>query len=202
MVYHIAGSATDPRFPLKHEEILEPIDGDLDRINVIDPTPDGGRVIRAGGSGRAIDLENIPTRLRRKGNEGCPLHDVRDMWGGLLVNETFRDVVESAEPGIHQFSLILVEQKGKVIFERFYFNICNRLDSLAKAECVPPVEEGRMYRPAMDPTDKIVFDSAKIGSCHAWHDKFALSRLVSDELFSAIESAGFTGLGSKRYDEV
>ncbi len=204
MVYHIAGSNSDDSVPLKHEEILNPIDGDVSKITVIDTSRDGGRIasFSTGYSGRAIDPTHMPTRMRRKGNTGLPLHKVHEIWGGgLLVSDTFRNIVERFEPDVHQFFPIAIELRGKVIFERFYFHICNRLDTLAKDKCVPPVEVGKLYMPAYDGNDKVIFDTAAIGGHHFWNDKFSLGRYVSNQAFSALKDANLTGLGYEFYEQ-
>lgn len=203
MVYHIAGGASDARVPLKHEEILEPIDGNIDKITVIDTGKVRSPSFLSGGSGCPVDPKYMPTRMKRKGNKGVPLHDVREIWGnGLLVSKAFKDIVESFQPNVHQFFPIAIEQSGEVIFERYYFHICALLDSLAKEQCVPPVESGSIYMPAYDGNDKTVFDSSKTAGHHAWHDERALGRYVSNDLFSELVGAELTGLRYFKYDEI
>lgn len=204
MVYHIAGGNTDPRVPLKHEEILEPVDGDYKLITLVDALDEHGNhfSFHEGGAGRPVDPTHMPTRLRRKGNKGLPLHDMREIWGkGLLVNQTFKDIVEGLEPNVHQFFPMAIEQDGKVIFERYYFHICNYLDALAKDKCVPPVAPGRIYMPTHDGNDRVVFDTQKVGKHHAWNDHSTIGRFVSNELLEALQSAELTGLGYTQYDE-
>ncbi len=205
MPYHIAGGSRDPRVELKHTEILEPIDGNPKKLELKDTSPDGKYSVTfsGGNSGRPVDPTYMPTRLRRKGNEGRPLYDVDNMWGGgLLVTDRFKEIVESFEPGVHQFFPIQIEQRGKVIADRYIFYVCNRLDTLAKDLCVPPVAEGAKYMPAYDGNDQIIYDSSKIGSDHAWNDRFNIGRLVSNELFDALAAADFTGFGFKKYDQI
>ncbi|KJZ18241.1 hypothetical protein TW80_14995 [Loktanella sp. S4079] len=104
MPYHIAGGSNDPRVDLKHSEILEPIDGAYKKLELIDSSQDGKYAVtfNSGNSGRPVDPTHMPTRLRRKGNEGRPLFDIDNMWGGgLLVTERFKEIVESFEPGVH-----------------------------------------------------------------------------------------------------
>ncbi len=205
MPYHIAGGGRDPRVELKHEEILEPIDGDYKKLELKDTSLDGKYSVTFSGGygGRPVDPTYMPTRLRRKGNEGRPLHDVRNIWGGgLLVTERFKGIVECFEAGVHQFFPIQIEQRGKVIADRYIFYVCNRLDTLAKDLCVPPVAEGAKYMPAYDGNDRMVFDAKKIGAHHAWNDRFTIGRMVSNELFDALAAADFTGLGFEKFDQI
>lgn len=131
------------------------------------------------------------------------MYDVDSGWGGgLIVNEKFKDIVEAFEPGVHQFFPIQIEQGGKVIAERFIFFICNRLDTLAKDQCVPPVGPDAQYRPIHDGNDRRVYDTAKIGGHHAWCDRFSRGTMVSNALFDALFAENFTGFGFKKYDQI
>ncbi|TQV65615.1 imm11 family protein [Aliiroseovarius halocynthiae] len=159
-----------------------------------------------GGSGRPVNGTHMPTRLRRKrvsDNKGFPIDDVRNIWGGgLLVSAAFKDVVERFEPGVHQFFPITIEQGGKAQFERFGFYICNRLDTLAKDECVPPVGEDEQWKRIRGQEYKKIFDTQKIGSHHVWHDKYTIGTFVSDALHEALTEADLSGLGGKYYEQV
>ena len=105
----------------------------------------------------------MPTRLRRKGNEEFPFYEVFEAWGkGLLVTEKFKQIVERFEPDVHQFLPVDIEQGGKVIAKRYFFYICNRLDTLAKDASIPPVGEDERYMPVHDGNDKKIFDTKKL----------------------------------------
>ncbi|WP_446720140.1 imm11 family protein [Loktanella sp. S4079] len=95
-----------------------------------------------------------------------------------------------------------VEQRGKVIAERYIFYICNRLDTLAKDLCVPPVADSAKYMPAYDGNDRRVYDSHRIGPRHAWRDRASIGRMVSNDLFDALQKADFTGLGFTKYYQI
>ncbi len=205
MPYHIGGRKRDPRIPIKHNEVLEHLDGDPKKLTLIDDSPDGRFPVNfsLGKSGRAVDATHMPTRFRRKGNKGLPMYEVDNAWGGgLIVTDKFRKIVESFEPAVHQFFPIQIEQGGKVIVERFIFYICNRLDSLAKEYCSPQIGPDEFYNPIHDGNDKIVFASSQIMNVSAWCDRFTVGRYVSDELFASLASENFTGFGFKQYDEI
>jgi hypothetical protein len=121
--------------------------------------------------------------------------------GTTLVDRKIKDVIDRFEPGVHQFFPMTIEQRGKVIAERFLIVICNRLDTLHRELCVPPLQPGRIYTPNRDGDDRRVFDLRRIGGRHAWHDKFAVGRYVSDAVFDALQQAGVTGLGFIRYEQ-
>ncbi len=204
MPFHIAGGRQDARVPIKHNEIFVHLDGDPKKVSLVDESSDGRFPVRfnLGGSGRPVDPTQMPTRLRRKGNKGLPLYDVDSIWGkGLLVVERFKEVVESFEPGVHQFLPVQIEQGGKVIAQRHIFYICNRLDTLAKQLCSPPVGPDERYQPIQDGNDRRVYDSSKIGNHHAWCDRYSLGTMTSNALFAALAAEDFTGLGFKEYDQ-
>ena len=204
MPHHIAGRKIDPRVPIMHNENWVYLDGDVDKITLLDESSDGRFPVNfgLGKSGRPVDPTYMPTRIRRKGNRGLPIYDVDITWGGgLHVTERFKSIVEAFEPGVHQFFPIQIEQGGKVIAERFIFFICNRLDTLAKDQCVPPVGPDAQYCPIHDGNDRVVFDSTKIGAHHAWHDRFTLGRMVSNALCDELNAQDFTGFSSRKYDQ-
>ena len=205
MVYHISGGAPDPKLAGILTQVLIPVDGDFDKVELIDPSQDGrwGVSFRTGGSGRPIDTTHMPTRLRRKGNEEFPFYEVARTRGkGLLVTEKFKQIVERFEPDVHQFLPVDIEQRGKVIAKRYFFYICNRLDTLAKDACIPAVGKDEHYMPNYDGNDKMVFSTKKIGSCHAWHDKYTIGRFMSDELVTALAEQNFLGMGHQKFDQV
>jgi len=199
--YHISGGKRDPRVPIKHNEIWHALDGDPAKLALQDNSPDGKFLVTL-GMGRPVNPKSMPTRFRRQGNNGLPIYDIDGAWGGFCVVERFKDIVEAFEPGVHQFLPFEIEQGGEVIAKRHLFYICNRLDTLAKDQCRPPVEPGRNYMPNYDGNDVEVFERQKIGDHHAWCDRSTIGNFVSNQLFDAIQAENFTGLGFKRYDEV
>ncbi|KJZ20525.1 hypothetical protein TW80_07005 [Loktanella sp. S4079] len=73
---------------------------------------------------------------------------------------------------------------------------------MAKDACIPPVGDDEHYMPSYDGNDKMVFSTQKIGSCHAWHDKYTIGRFISDELFTALAEQNFLGMGHQKFDQV
>jgi hypothetical protein len=71
-------------------------------------------------------------------------------------------------------------------------NICNRLDTYH------PLAIGRTERGFYSPhklgiEGREVFSLDRIGRCHAWHDKFASGRCISDTFACLLPDAGLTG---------
>lgn len=199
MVYHIAGGNRPGHW---RENPFIALDGDFEKVRPLDETQDDGRKVRGLDCGRPVAGNHMPTRLRRGGTTDHPLMDAEAGYGGTtLVDRKFKDIVESFEPGVHQFFPMAIERRGKVIAERFLFVIGNRLDTLHRDLCVPPLQPGQLYTPNRDGNDRRVFDLRRIGNRHAWHDKFAIGRFVSDALFDVFQRAAITGLGFTRYDQ-
>lgn len=71
------------------------MDGDFLKVEVADTTPDDFRIIRKSilHVGRAVLPDHVPPKLL----------DVNRQTGSLdLVNQTFKDIVEEFETGIHK----------------------------------------------------------------------------------------------------
>lgn len=226
MVYHIAGGKQTHSQQFSH--FFKALDGDPDRVELEDNTQDDGApVVMKWTAGRAMKPDHMPTRLMRggPGPKQSPVLDVEAFYDGtLLVRQTFKDIVEMLEPGAHRFFPMAVyvksrdpttwqpedghylEPKGKKtqlmkLADYWLFNICNRLDSYH------PSTIGRTERGFFNPR-KIgvegheVFSLDRIGRRHAWYDKFAPGRYLSDTLADRLKNAGLTGMYLKHYDQL
>jgi hypothetical protein len=225
MVYHIAGGKQTHKQHFTHW--FKEMDGDPQRVQLEDPTPDNGApVAELWSAGRAIRPENMPTRLLRggPGPAQSPVLDVEAFYGGaLLVRQPFKDLLERLEPGVHRFFPMEVhvkahdpttwqpedgfydEPEGKEIplvklADYWLVNICNRLDSYH------PLTIGRTERGFYNPRKlgvegREVFSLDRIGRCHAWHDKFAFGRYISDSFADLLRGAGLTGIVLKHFDQ-
>lgn len=224
LVYHIAGGNQLGGGHFGH--YFKAIDGNSKLVELEDRTQDDGGLIARYDSGRPLKPDHMPTKLLRggPGPEQSPLLDVDVGIGGmLLVNKTFKDILEELEPAVHQFFPAEVyvndhdpttwqpedgfydEPKGKKtklvkVADYWHLNICNRLDTYH------PDTVGRNARGFYTPKDlgvegNEVFSLEKIGNHHAWHDKFARGRLISDVFAERLQSAGLTGISYQHLDQ-
>lgn len=175
-------------------EDIVAIDGDLTRVVHQDKSDDGGLYVKNTmfDTGRPIQTEHFPRTWKRKPSKN-PIPDVMSAWkGNLFVSKRFKDLIEEFEPGVHQFLPADLMTRGKVVAEMYYFVVCNRLDALDPAACVPLLEPGaRRYAGVRRTGDKFVFDARKVAGHHVFRDKRILGRYISQELRDAIEAGQF-----------
>ncbi len=217
-MYYIGSKPT-----LGHYAGIEPLDGDVSKIEVADKTPDAGFDVNSASTyptyqGRPVLTEHVPTKLEWQ--ETGPVPDVGIVRGMLVVPPRFREIVEQFEPDVHQFLPVdVLDQSGALLAKRYFFIACNRLDSVDRTHTVMILSKGMLWRPARDiarrrPEDippgfdvsappKIVFNNAQIGEKHAWCDKFLMyGPYLSDALGTALEKENFTGIDLKKGEAV
>lgn len=189
----------------KNEEVYSytyrALDGDVNKIQAVDLTRDGGIRVRSGYSyyGRPFEAEYVPTRIELSGHKR-QIPDVYDPYG-LQVNAKFKEVIERFEPGIHQFFPIeFVWKDGSHAADRFWFVPCARLDSVDRAKTT--FEFRNVW--FLDGSKKeLVFNRSQIGGHHVWIDKFIVmpSPVISEALKAAFDEAGFTGAHYQHFPE-
>ena len=170
-------------------------------------TPDGG----VGTGGFPRETANLPKRVTWSVPNRKPVPDF-DQTPMLNVSERARRVIEGLEPGVHQFVPVeYYNKKGMLIENRYWFVVCNRIDSLDREHTTMilslPMEGWCTIKDAerwgipipdhLDPgqPSKIVFNLRQIGCAHMWHDKYLGSgEFMSDHMAEEIQKAGLTGL--------
>jgi hypothetical protein len=181
---------------------LYTLDGDTDKIRIVDAAPDGGLriTIKSYRSGRPVVPSTMPEFLVRNGPLEYPLHDLYDMGQALVGTKAFMDAVESVEPGVHQFfpmKIVESEKSRTPVAEYYWMVTCNRLDSLDRAKCSPPLGEKEFA----EFETKKVFSEKKIGKAHVWIDKYiSQSCFISEELQSRLEKLNLIGAGYYPFD--
>src|SRR5262249_50863791 len=101
--------------------------------------------------------------------------DIASIFGQTIVSEKFRELVESREPGVHQFMPVDVFGKvgGAAPSHRYWLNVCQRKD------CVDPVASKfewvkdysgvtGFWNDRAHPDSKLVFSKEKIGNMQLW----------------------------------
>ncbi len=174
------------------------LDGDRRKIEYVDTTREPFSV---GGHfepgklqlGRAVKPDHVPTRILREGSKET-LPDVELAVGMYFVSDRFKEIVEGFEPGVHQFfPTDFVSKDGSLQAHMYFFNVCNRLDSVDRDLTTAPFQSNLAWRP--DEGGELIFDLKRIGNHHIWHDKHIYDGLyVSDALHDALVEAGITGL--------
>src|SRR5258706_1157006 len=181
----------------------DPLDGNLDEARrSMDRTPDGGDGIGGFLSGRPVEAELMPKKVRWPGGR----RKIPDLDNSHCINvsERAKNLIESFEPSVHQFIPVgYYNGKGVLLEERYFMVPCNRIDSLdhdrttfvlkkwphlsawvsvsdlvrwGEADLIPP------HLPH-DTRSKYVFNRAQIGAHHMWCDKFGpKGPWLSDEL--------------------
>ncbi|WP_420414516.1 imm11 family protein [Roseibium sp.] len=171
------------------------LDGDSSKIQYVDTTPEKGHnpQFKPGRlySGRAVKADHVPTRI-----EWCskkhPPYDVFILQGLIVVSDTFKDIIEGLEPEVHQFFPIEVVYKDdSPARQMYFFNICNRLDTMDRESTTATFEQ-IYWKPE---TGDFAFSKAAIGARHAWRDKHVHhGTFLSDAAKTAMEKARVSGI--------
>lgn len=199
----------------------DPLDGDFNKVDVIDRTPDGGKLIGSLTSGRPVNTTFMPTKMSWDDIDV----EIPDFESALCisVSERARDLIELFDPDVHQFLPVdFYYGKTDKKQRRYFLIVCNRIDSMDHNKStfvlkhiltttninvsfwVPLqdlVRDGESHLiPPHLPRDlkaksDFVASLAKIGARHLWFDKFtSAGPWLSDALAAAIVSAGLTGI--------
>lgn len=133
----------------------------------------------------------------------------------LTVPDRFKEIVEQLKPGVHQFLPVeFVDVEGNHLAHRWFFIVCNRIDSVDREHTTMVLANGKLWMPernlpaaersvTFDPNlePKLVFNEGQIGTMHVWHDKFDLyGPFVSDALGKELLNASLTGISLSMAD--
>jgi hypothetical protein len=196
----------------------EYLDGDERLVRLVDYTPDGGRLIAITTDGRPILPAHLPTKIGlRDAHPKWKLLDFDKSGIGLRISTAAKELIERLEPNVHQFFPVeifsynydaskwqdvygnydpvpkgtLVDRK---IGDQWFFIICNRLDSIDKEQTIGLNERG-IYRPEkLGVEGRLVLRKDAIQKKHVWCERCVSGIYFSDDLISAIDTVGLTGL--------
>lgn len=185
---------------LRHTNLhFEYVDGDIRRVENEDQSIDIGinpaRPTQMMLFGRRVKTEFLPTRIQPTTNQSR-MPDFARAQLAHVCTAKFRDVVESLEPGLHQFVPVeVVRKNGDHVADMFWFVVCNRLDTLELDLLRPPVSKLGFYS-GLSNDPRIVFNRRKIEPHHVWIDKRVIGGFVwvSDAFHDAAISADLLGL--------
>lgn len=198
---------------LNYRANVVPLDGDINKIRTIDQTPDGGPDTQSVYAGRPCATDFFPSKMEWQGpDDPTTIGDFNDT-NLLNVSEAAKTLIESLEPGVHQFVPVQYSGKsGRHLENRYFWVVCNRLDSVNRRGTTYVLRKGLSWRPASDLIRRgeldlippgldvkappmFVFERAQIGNAHIWRDKHIDigGPLVSDRFVGAINALGLTG---------
>jgi hypothetical protein len=121
---------------------------------------------------------------------------------GNIITSRVRDVIETLEPGVHQFfpCELYLKDGTPIPEQRWYLNVCNRLDTIAAEHCNILIHPKHgYYLTGNGKTDVKVWKNNVIG--HAiWSEwKYNNDIYVSDALVEAIRSLDVHGWIFRQY---
>lgn len=165
-----------------------------------DPTPDSGLNLHATTlfSGRRIIPESVPGTLRWHSKVAKP--DDFQWTTVYSVSDALRDVIETLDPGVHQFQRLDIVGPRKMLIERRWFwQVCHRLDTIDPTASTWTPHPGRFWHPPQE-GHTIAFEARRIGEAHFWREAFMSGPvlLCTDTAKARIESRRFTGARFKR----
>jgi hypothetical protein len=110
--------------------VATPLDGDLNKVRLVDESWDGGAIPASLYGGRPVRIELLPKRMRWS-DARYKIPDF-DMSGSHVgVSERAKALIERFEPGVHQFVPVdYYNGKGKLLERRHFLYACNRIDCL------------------------------------------------------------------------
>ena len=183
----------EPRGPRPDGRIVE---GHRGLLEVVDATPDGGVGLIGGWqgtSGRPIKPETVPKVIQFFRKRPLLDYEALFVW---TVSDRLRALIEEMEPGAHQFERVeALAKNGSPLETRWFWQICNRLDSVHSEETLWDFD-GHSWRipPRWDKKSHLIFDLSKIGKTKFWHDKHVVSAsFCSNEAHDRLVAEGMTG---------
>jgi len=210
-VYFVGGAGLDAYYHTLAKEVrenmknIQPVSLDFDGAYY---RPDGSDALKWG---QPVKPDFMPKRIQKNGPKRA-VPDFEKGWGMALVNEKFKQVVESLEPDVHQFFPVEHVWKNGDAIENgpyFWFVVCNALDSV-NAEHSEATQaygfsflaqrEGRRLWKTQElgggASYKVVFDLKSINGHHIWRDKYLTEGpYCSGQFKQACEDAGIVGIG-------
>ena len=191
----------EPSASYPEAELVEGSDGPLE---LVDPTRDGGIGFVGGSepfSGRRVKPDSLPRVIRFLDDR--PLQDFENQYV-KTVSPRLRALIEEIEPDCHQFEPVqYIAKDGKVREERWFWQLCNRLDSVHPVKTTW-VFDRIIWRfpPGGDDRFQLFFDLSKIGDTKFWNDKHLVGmNLCSDDARERLLAARMTGLRFKHYPQ-
>lgn len=186
-------------------------EGQFPSPEAIEPADDGG-VGRSGlNAGVPVDGAVLPDKI--VWNEAADnLPPDFDATPVLNISERARATIEQLEPGTHQFFAVdYVWPSGEPIETRYWWVICNRLNSIDPDHSnmvmnpyrwfIPPKDAARRKYPMPDHVNpdlpgKYVIDSSQCEGHHFWREMHTSAgmALMSDAAWQAIQNNDLTGL--------
>ena len=153
------------------------------------------------GAGHSLIGRPVPKRATQ--TDSKKLVDIFPLPGFVCVGERFRAIVESFEPGVHEFYPIELRSRKGVLYEEPYFliNVCQSFDAILVKGI--DLEWGRMAAVGLEgmPYPRRLVTGAKpplpiskptIAGRHLWLDYWVFGRngiMVSDQLRTALMDA-------------
>jgi hypothetical protein len=191
---------------------VDMLDGNPAAIRSIDEEPDGGVAFKGFTSGRRCHVDKgFPTKMRWMGPLNPPIPDFNQSTL-LNVSERAKAFIESIEPGVHQFVPVnYVDKQDRFVETRYFWVICNRIDSVDREHTTFILRKGKMWRSiyhiaqfdlellpvGVDPKAKSIFvyNLAQIGAAQVWRDKHLDGGfiLTSTRFAHALQQSGLTG---------
>ena len=189
-----------------HNEIIDPIDGDLKKVDIVDQSIDNGinPLMRTYyfHCGRPVHTEHLPTKLRVSGARH-ELADYISFRRVFICSEKCREAIESVEPGVHQFEPVeLVWKNGEAAGKYFFLIYCNRVFAIDEELTTPPlVSSEKIWMPQNKGEDRLVFSSERAAQNHFFINAgLEGSPFCSGVAKDAILNAGLTGFDFKQRD--
>jgi hypothetical protein len=144
--------------------------------------------------------DSVPKVIRRYGKRKP--QDFENQWVAT-VSDRLRRLLEEIEPEVHQFEPLRYEdEKGVLLEERWFWQVCNRRDSVHR-ELSEVRLDGVVWRPSgKGPGWNVVFDLQRIGDAKFWCDKHLnIGRMIMDEVHASLLGARVTGMRFTRYEQ-
>lgn len=196
MVYAMAYRPKASSYP--SADILE---GNTGELELEDITPDGGTGLQISRSfsGRRAKPDSVPKTIRWNGRRKLLDYETTHK---RTVSPRFRDLIEAIEPGVHQFVPVeFVAKDGSPLATRWFWQVCNRLDSVHRERTNYVLDRG-VWRAPNDQEHRLVFDLETIGDAKFWHDKHEiLGPLIIDAVKDRLEAGGMTGIHYHHYED-
>lgn len=171
---------------------------------LVDTTRDGGTSFIRGAqhfAGRRINPESVPKVV-----QFLSRRSLQDLEGQFVhtVSDRLRTLIEELEPQVHQFEPIdYIAKDGSPLERRWFWQICNRLDTVHRELTVWTLD-GPSWRPpaGWDKKAHLIFDLSKIGGVKFWHDKHVSSAsFCSDDVRERFDADGITGVRYRYYEQ-